>query len=186
MLDSARSQEVWRSVVEHRLTPQADRPQILEGHLEPGAVRRGAHRTDEEWLGIRQAAQAQQFVVLAIDGGADLDIRPGAADPQPEGAGVVRKGHDGPVRMVPRDHGARVLAAVDELDAAFEPDPCVEADHQSRLVVLVTIGAGYFDAGDEVSIPRPEPEVPGVTDKAIVGRPPEIGCGAASQPGSRP
>ena len=37
----------------------------LEDHLEPGAVGCGAHRTDEERPGIRQADQAKQDVQAA-------------------------------------------------------------------------------------------------------------------------
>ena len=147
----------------------------FEGHRETGSVRRGAHGTDEERPSIRQATQAKQVVVRAIDGVAHLDIRPGPADSEPEGARVACQRRDRPVRLLPRDDRARVLAAIDELDATFEPDPLVAADHQSRLIVLVTIGAGDLDLGNEVAVPGLKAEVAAVTNKAIVGGPPEIG-----------
>src|SRR5918995_3677070 len=58
---------------------------VLEDDLEPGAVRGGAHRTDEERWGLGQARQAQQRILLSVDGVAHLDIRPAPADPQPQG-----------------------------------------------------------------------------------------------------
>src|SRR5215207_6041571 len=131
----------------------------FEGHVEPGSVRCSAHRPDQERPGIRQAAQAQQLLGLTVDGVAHLDVRPGPADPQPEGAGIAPQRCDRPVRLLPGDNGAGVLTAVDKLHPAFEPDPVVETDHQSRLVVPLPVGAADGDSGDEIAVPRPEPEM---------------------------
>src|SRR5215217_2189863 len=61
-----------------------------EDHVEPGSVWRGAHRTDEEPPGISQTSQTKEVVPLAIDGVPHLEIRPGAADPEPYGWRVIQ------------------------------------------------------------------------------------------------